>query len=59
MIGSESNNTKIGTKINEVFNLSASEDSIRQRSATDKLSHKLTNTITYIMLYESVLMSEW
>lgn len=59
MIGSESNKTKIGTKINEVFNLSGSDDSLRQRSATGKLSHKLTNTITYIMLYESVLMSEW
>ena len=55
MIGSESNNTKIGTKINEVFNLSASDDSLRQRSATGKLSYKLTNTITYIILYEFVL----
>ena len=54
MIGLESNNTKIGTKINEVFNLSASDDSPRQRSATDKLSNQLTNTITYIMLDESV-----
>ena len=29
MIGSESNKTKIGTKINEVFNLSGSDDSLR------------------------------
>ena len=55
MIGSESNNTKVGTKINEVFNLSGSDDSLRSRSATGKLSHKLINTITFIMLYEYVL----